>query len=432
MSDTRLLRIKRANTDWWINEKAVVGANGKTYIAYITDTGEIHISEIDAKCSNAVNRDFRVCRLNCDYSDEHNAPSVCILEDGRIIVAYTGHNVTHVKYRITKNPYDIYSFGKEQTVEYGGRASYVQLFENLSRDELWLFSRVDSVSWQFRYSKDHGKSWSPARTFLRSESGGLFYMNIRRQDTVIDGRVTEQFFFAVYGHPLVSLDHTVRSGIFRCDGTLTTSGGEKELINLYRDDGLIDLCSLDTVYSSPEGTTVRLLEVSPTPPLRVGFATFVIGEGKQPIGDSAVYYSASFCNGEWQISEPICKAGEFLAQGVTDGSQTYLGGMAYYFGVGEAGLFLGNGTPLTNKLYIARLDGDFRVLEEYISLDFGKSYQLSSVIRKLPKEANIKIWRPTVPVYAQDNLPVYWHEGVYTAYSGGWHSSAVMLVEYDN
>ena len=31
-------RIKRANTDWWINEKAVVGKNGKTYIAYFNDT----------------------------------------------------------------------------------------------------------------------------------------------------------------------------------------------------------------------------------------------------------------------------------------------------------------------------------------------------------------------------------------------------------
>ena len=50
-------RIKRANTDWWINEKAVVGKNGKTYIAYFNDMGEIHIKELDAKCSRALSRD---------------------------------------------------------------------------------------------------------------------------------------------------------------------------------------------------------------------------------------------------------------------------------------------------------------------------------------------------------------------------------------
>ena len=42
-------RIKRANTDWWINEKATVGKNGKTYIAYFNDMGEIHVKEMDAK-----------------------------------------------------------------------------------------------------------------------------------------------------------------------------------------------------------------------------------------------------------------------------------------------------------------------------------------------------------------------------------------------
>lgn len=41
------LRIKRANTDWWINEKAVVAPNGMTYIAYVTDMGEIHVKELD-------------------------------------------------------------------------------------------------------------------------------------------------------------------------------------------------------------------------------------------------------------------------------------------------------------------------------------------------------------------------------------------------
>ena len=46
-----LRKIKRANTEWWINERAVVGENGMTYITYMNDMGEIHIKEFDAKCS---------------------------------------------------------------------------------------------------------------------------------------------------------------------------------------------------------------------------------------------------------------------------------------------------------------------------------------------------------------------------------------------
>ena len=50
-------RIKRANTDWWINEKAMVGNNGLTYIAYVTDMGEVHVKELDTKCSKTPSRD---------------------------------------------------------------------------------------------------------------------------------------------------------------------------------------------------------------------------------------------------------------------------------------------------------------------------------------------------------------------------------------
>ena len=127
-----------------------------------------------------------------------------------------------------------------------------------------------------------------------------------------------------------------------------------------------------------------------------------------------------------------------MAAGVIDGSQTYLGGMAYYYGVGEAGLRRYSEDPnhdpmtFTNRIYIARFDGKDRVLESYLSVNRGKSYELEQVIRRIPGEKNIKIWRPIVPLYAQDNLPVYWHEGFYTAHSGGWHCDVKMYVEYDD
>ena len=116
-----------------------------------------------------------------------------------------------------------------------------------------------------------------------------------------------------------------------------------------------------------------------------------------------------------------------------DGSQTYLGGMAYYYGVGEAGLHPNDPAPTcTNRIYIARFDGENRVVESYLSTDWGKSYVLEQVLRKIPKELNIKTWRPIVPCHAQDNMPVYWQEGTYTAHTGGWHCDEIMLVEYDD
>ena len=116
--------------------------------------------------------------------------------------------------------------------------------------------------------------------------------------------------------------------------------------------------------------------------------------------------------------------------------------MAYYYGVGdyycspdteEKGAGATNfAFANTNRIYIARFDGTDRVLESYVSRNFGKTYELEQEIRRIPGVENRKIWRPTVPVHAQDNMPVYWHEGTYAAHTGGWHCDTVMLVEYDD
>ncbi len=427
-----LLKIKRANTDWWINEKAVVGANGKTYIAYMTDMGEIHIKELDAKCSKTPSRDVRLCTLNCNYADEHNAPSICILENGKIIVAYTGHSqgVKALTYRITEKPYDILSFGAPRSLTFPGKVTYAQIFENTVRGEVWVFSRVSGVTWQFYYSKDEGKTWSEPTKFLESDKGGLFYLNVRKQ--YLKSADREQWFFALYGHPRISKDHTIHSGIFSSNGDILNTDGSPTGQNLFT-GGHIDIEKLDTVYAAPEGETVRLLDVSPTLPLRVGFAPFRLANELAPSPDLPEYRSATFQDGKWHISAPICKAGEFLSHDIVDGSQTYLGGMAYYYGVAEAGL--NPNVPaetFTNRIYIARFDGKDRVLESYCSKDGGAHYELEQTIRRISGEQGKKIWRPTVPIHAQDNLPVYWHEGYYTAHTGGWHSDATMYIEYDD
>lgn len=441
LENAQLRQIKRANTDWWIHEQAVVAENGKTYIGYVTDTGEIHIKELDAKCSKAVSRDVCLRRLNNDYADEHNAPGLCVLQSGHILAAYTGHGRGQhsLFYRITERPYDITSFGPEQVLDYEGGTTYAQIYENTVQNEIWLFCRVAKVNWQFRYSKDGGKTWSEPRTFLHSEDGGLFYFNIRKQHLQGNNGRGEQFFFAVYGHPRISKDHTIRSGIFASDGQVLKTDGTPTDMNLYvQDEKMLILSEMDTVYASPAGTTVRLLDVAPTLPLRVAYAPFVLDDDFSPDPGKAMYCAATFTDGKWVAAEPICSAGEFLAKGVIDGSQTYLGGMAYYYGVGEAGLRRYSEDPnhdpmtVTNRIYIARFDGKDRVLESYLSQNRGKSYELEQVIRRIPGEKNIKIWRPIVPLYAQDNMPVYWHEGTYTAHSGGWHCDVKMYVEYDD
>ena len=431
-----LNKIKRANTDWWINEKAIVADNGKTYIVYCTDVGEVHIREMDNLFKAVSGKDCCLTRLNCNYSDEHNSPSLCILSDGNMIVSYAGHNSEGaLRYRITERPYDIFSFGEEKSLVYGGSVTYAQMFEMKTLGEIWLFTRVNGVTWQMCKSTDGGYSFTEPNKFIHSDKGGLYYANFRKQTVPAansnDGMgkvgakdVVERLFFAIYGHPIGSKDHTIRAGFVNLDGCITDMSGNK-LISI-TDGELLDIESLPAVYASPEGETVRLLAVSPTEPCRVGLATFTYEKDKE-----AVYRVASFRNGAWMLSEPIVGSGEFLTKGIYDGSQTYVGGFEFYYGVGDAGLHPTWITPnTTDRIFTARMKQDGRyVIESYLTTNHGKIYELEEIIRNVPE--GLKAWRPTVPVHAQDNMPVYWHEGTYTAHTGGWHSDVVMYVEYD-
>ncbi|MGI6279068.1 MAG: hypothetical protein ACOYJS_00725 [Acutalibacteraceae bacterium] len=314
------------------------------------------------------------------------------------MVTYTYHAANNsIRYRITEKTYDIFSFGPEHIIDYQYSVTYAQVFENIKHNKIWLFTRVNRVTWEFRYSKDEGETWSDAQTFLKSDAGGLFYFNVRKQLVTEHDTVKERCFFALYGHPRISKAHTIRSGFFDDEGNLLKMNGEKTGVNLFGNVSAtqITLNTLDVVYGSPSETTVRLLEVAPTVPLRVGLAAFELNKP-----ETIIYYMATFKDDKWCLSSPIAKGGEFLSPvAQLDGSQTYVGGMACNFGVGEAGLNpVTIGSINTNRVYIARFDGESRVLESYVSYDKGRAYELEQVIRRIPASENIKIWRPTVPI----------------------------------
>ena len=49
-------------------------------------------------------------------ADDHAAPGLEVLPDGRIAVFYAGHVGNAMYYRVSTNPEDVTSFGPEQTV----------------------------------------------------------------------------------------------------------------------------------------------------------------------------------------------------------------------------------------------------------------------------------------------------------------------------
>ena len=77
----------------------------------------------------------QVLTMEASYEETSCTAIFCMaLENGKIIVMYTGHAAMPVlRYRITEKPYDIYSFGSEHTLEYDGDITYAQIFENTKK-----------------------------------------------------------------------------------------------------------------------------------------------------------------------------------------------------------------------------------------------------------------------------------------------------------
>jgi len=240
--------------------------------------------------------------------------------------------------------------------------------------------------------------------------------------------------FAVYGHPRISKDHNIRCGIIDANGALKKCDLTDTGKNFYNPENLpaFDLNELEIAYETPEEDTVRLLTVAPIEPLRIAICRFPNKDFEK-----GEYYALRFKNGKWYQSEKICDNFSSLAPAQRDGSQTYVGGMEYYFGAGDSGNRVGDidSITFTDRIFAARCSENAWVLESYLSYDMGKTYFLEQTIRCIPRngtDEDIKIWRPTVPVFAEDNMPLYWHEGTYTAHTGGWHCDVNMYIEYDD
>ena len=105
-----------ANGAWsWFQDPAqciTLGAHDGTYIGYVSSTGDIDVVSQDAGTATLVQT-----TLHAHFdADDHAAPGLVVLPDGRIAVFYSAHPGLQCWYRISTRPEDITEFGPEQIV----------------------------------------------------------------------------------------------------------------------------------------------------------------------------------------------------------------------------------------------------------------------------------------------------------------------------
>lgn len=153
-----------AGSAWsWYMDPRVVETSDATFVAAIHRRGEVTVTRVshgDASVQHTVlERNFPV--------DDHNSPALMVLPDGRVLAMWSGHNRVPLRYRVTRRPGDLTSFGPLTLLSGSGLesvgASYAHVLHQPSHPQPYvaLTRRQSDQTWVLSRSADLVR-WTPA------------------------------------------------------------------------------------------------------------------------------------------------------------------------------------------------------------------------------------------------------------------------------
>lgn len=367
---------------WWVYPLSVY-ENYSTFFGTISDTGVVHLNSFDH-----VTRKFDRTEVYQSEVDDHNAPSVNILKDGRIAVIYARHGKEkQVRFRITEKPYDIHTLGAEKTIETSTVISYVQSYVD-DNNRIHIFTRREASGWFYLRTDDEGETWAINRrlTWIGEGRTELFYMKIK-PTRLADNTEVIRMVFTI--HPELAADEqdiyyaalNLRTGsVF----TPSTSIG-----NAY-DSGfgsIVELSSMQKVYTPASGKRTRIYDVS-TGHLSVVFLEFTT--------KADAVYKLSKWNGSGFTTYTL------TAPGIPIGSSvSYFGGAMF-------------SDYADNEVLLSREDEGVWTIERW-NLNKNNQWETEVIV----KSNGEKIFRPITPLGNSGNIMYVkgeYAEGSYTDY----------------
>ena len=149
---------------WWTAPQAVTynKIRNNTYFGYTTNLGYIGVGAYDMKTGTVVKTN-----LAKTIKDDHNACSVNVLSNGKIMAVYSsGHNVDNkIHIRISSQSESITKFDRDKTLEASGKTCYAQVYK--IGKYYYIFYRSGSCKWCF-FKSSNLKDWSKEQSFVTS------------------------------------------------------------------------------------------------------------------------------------------------------------------------------------------------------------------------------------------------------------------------
>ena len=418
---------------WFMDERLIVDkgrlivgsvrANGKFGDKTLPGWGNVELAVLDMKSGTT----SKVVLHESLEQDDHNNPGLLVLRDGRYFAGYSKHGQElKMYYRISMNPGDPFSWGKENEVKTPGAPREKATWSNndtftycnpirLSKEKnrTYLFSRNHGLDPNYLLSDDDGRTWRYGGKLYVGRDGYSPYTKYisNNRDTV--------HFVATEDHPRNfdnSLYHAfVRGGeIHHSDGKviapLSTSTNcdvrAWDLTRIYQ-GGSNHVAWMTDIHLDKKERPVVLFTV------QIGGGELPRGQG----GDDHRFHYARWDGKKWSEHE-IAYAGKRLYSGEDD-----------YTGLGAI-------DPQDTSVIYLSSNADLKTGESLISAADGKRHH--EIFRGETKDdgatwtwtpitanSTVDNLRPLVPIWKDKRTALVWMRGTYRANRGEWTTKVV-------
>ncbi|MDA3854057.1 MAG: BNR-4 repeat-containing protein [Bacteroidales bacterium] len=382
---------------WFQDPRAVYyeGEMKKTYTGWITSKGKVQVASFNHETGEILTN--TISPADFMQVDDHNNPTLLVREDGRLLVAFSGHFYGPMRVIVSENPEDIMSFGPE--ANFGNNVTYANPYQ--IGDSTLMFYR-DGSSWHptINTSLDGGITWGTPRELITRNGNQQRPYAKYTQDK--SGGIHIIF---TTGHPRQEANNHVYYIYFKNNKFYTADGTFVK--DLVKDGALnIDNGEAEVIYDASHGkgwTWDIALDANESPV--VLYAAF-------PNDVTHNYYYAYWDGSNW-VSKFIVNSGRWFPQTPEGGSEpepNYSGGMT-----------LNPNDP--SVVYLSKQVNDIFEIYKYSTSDRGTTWETEAITANTP-EGTINV-RPVVPRgHKEGSFEVVWMRGMYITYAN--YLTAVM------
>lgn len=371
---------------WFQDPRATryVGQHDRTYAGWVSRDGDIELGAYDHDAAETT-----VTTLHAGFEpDDHDAPGVTFLPDGRVVALYSRHGGPDVRYRVTRDPEDVTTFGQERVLAPSTGHTYAN--PRWLDGDLHLFYRNAEGTLAYVISEDEAETWSDERELVTTD--GRDWCVYFKIDRARDGSVDVGMTFAEGGtdNPHRHVHHA------RFDGSALTAADGSTLAG--DEDLPVTFWNAPAVYDSDATDHDAWIWDCRAPD---GAPALAYAELRSV--DDHRYRVARWTNGEW-VDEEVCAAGRYITAGNDE---------RYY----SAGITLDDADAGTCYVAVGDHEGS-RIERRERGADGWAATALT--------DEDAQHVRPYVPWRRSDDLPVLWMEGSYTHYLGEDYDTALV------